>query len=135
MKKDLLHSLLTAGMRLVSGTLDGLRQSVKKSLCVQSASSHTPIVNIADVDFSASPVLFPRRDIEHDSSLSGLKIASDKRYVAVRFILSYHNADWIQDFATHKVYNQHNTLVDRTVRGFTPVIRALFQPKPSRGHF
>ena len=97
----------------------------KVSISVQSASSHTPIVNIADVDFSASPVLFPRRDIEHDSSLSGVKIASDKRYVAVRFILSYHNADWIQDFATHKVYNQHNTLVDRTVRGFTPVIRAF----------
>lgn len=97
----------------------------KVSISVQSASSYTPIVNIADVDFSASPVLSPRRDIEHDSSLSGVKIASDKRYVAVRFILTYHNADWIQDFATHKVYNHNNILVDRTVRGFTPVIRAF----------
>ena len=97
----------------------------KVSISVQSASSYTPIVNIADVDFSASPVLSPRRDIEHDSSLLGVKIASDKRYVAVRFILTYHNADWIQDFATHKVYNHNNVLVDRTVRGFTPVIRAF----------
>jgi len=97
----------------------------KVSVSVQSASSYTPIVNIDDVDFSASPILSPRRDKEHDSSLSGVKIASDKRYVAVRFILTYHNADWIQDFATHKVYNQHNVLVDRTVRGFTPVIRAF----------
>lgn len=97
----------------------------KVSVSVQSASSDTPITTITDVDFSHSPVLSPRRDKEHDSSLSGVKIASDKRYVAVRFVLTYHNADWIQDFATHKVYNQHNILVDRTVRGFTPVIRAF----------
>lgn len=97
----------------------------KVSVSVQSVSSYTPIVNITDVDFSASPILSPRRDKEHDSSLSGVKIASDKRYVAVRFILTYHNADWIQDFATHKVYNHNNVLVDRTVRGFTPVIRAF----------
>ncbi|CEM60564.1 hypothetical protein DWQ65_03495 [Treponema phagedenis] len=65
------------------------------------------------------------RGVEEDSSIRGVKIASDKRYVAVRFILKYINADWTQDFATHKVYNEHNILVDRTVRGFTPVLRAF----------
>ena len=92
---------------------------------IQSVSSNTPITNINDVDFSNTPVLNARRDIENDSSITGVPIASDKRYVAVRFVLKYINADWIQDFATHKVYNKNNKLVDRTVRGFTPVIRAF----------
>ncbi|WP_253728340.1 LamG domain-containing protein [Treponema sp. OMZ 857] len=92
---------------------------------IQSVSSDTPIVSATDVDFSNAPVLTINRSIEHDSEISGVPIASDKRYVAVRFILKYINADWIQDFATHKVYNENNVLVDRTVRGFTPVIRAF----------
>ena len=92
---------------------------------IQSVSSNTPIVSATDVDFSNAPVLTINRSIEHDSEISGVPIASDKRYVAVRFILKYSNADWIQDFATHKVYNENNVLVDRTVRGFTPVIRAF----------
>ena len=92
---------------------------------IQSVSSDTPIVSATDVDFSNTPVLTINRSIEHDSEISGVPIASDKRYVAVRFILKYSNADWIQDFATHKVYNENNVLVDRTVRGFTPVIRAF----------
>lgn len=92
---------------------------------IQSVSSDTPILSVSDVDFSNTPVLTINRSIEHDSEISGVPIASDKRYVAVRFILKYSNADWIQDFATHKVYNENNVLVDRTVRGFTPVIRAF----------
>lgn len=92
---------------------------------IQSVSSDTPIFSATDVDFSNAPVLTINRSIEHDSEISGVPIASDKRYVAVRFILKYSNADWIQDFATHKVYNENNVLVDRTVRGFTPVIRAF----------
>ena len=92
---------------------------------IQSVASDTPIVSASDVDFSNIPILTINRSVEHDSEVSGVPIASDKRYVAVRFILKYINADWIQDFATHKVYNENNVLVDRTIRGFTPVIRAF----------
>ena len=92
---------------------------------VQSVSSDFPITDTNIPDFSTVPILTAHRDRENDSSLFGVPIASDKRYVAVRFILRYINADWIQDFATRKVYNQHDVLVDRTVRGFTPVIRAF----------
>jgi len=92
---------------------------------VQSLSSDSPITGANIPDFSAVPILNARRDRADDSALFGVPIASDKRYVAVRFILKYINADWIQDFATHKVYNQNNVLVDRTVRGFTPVMRAF----------
>ncbi|NVP23227.1 fibronectin type III domain-containing protein [Treponema phagedenis] len=97
----------------------------KTYIGVQSVSSHNPITNIGQVDFSHAPILTANRGVEEDSSIRGVKIASDKRYVAVRFILKYINADWTQDFATHKVYNEHNILVDRTVRGFTPVLRAF----------
>ncbi|MEL3905576.1 MAG: hypothetical protein P1P65_00900 [Treponema sp.] len=92
---------------------------------IQSASSDTPITHISQVDFSESPILTINRAVEHDSELTGVPIASNKRYVAVRFILKYINPDWVSDFATHKVYNEHNVLVDRTVRGFTPVLRAF----------
>ena len=92
---------------------------------IQSVSSDTPISSISQVDFSGVPILNARRDIENDSSFSGVPIASMGRYVAVRFVLKYINPDWISDFATHKVYNENNVLVDRTVRGFTPVIRAF----------
>ena len=92
---------------------------------IQSVASDTPIVSASDVDFSNIPILTINRSVEHDSEVSGVPIASDKRYVSVRFILKYINADWIQDFATHKVYNENNVLVDRTIRGFTPVIRAF----------
>ena len=92
---------------------------------IQSVSSDAPILHASDVDFSNIPVLTINRSVEHDSEISGVPIASDKRYVAVRFILRYTNADWIQDFARHKVYNEQNVLVERTIRGFTPVIRAF----------
>ncbi len=92
---------------------------------IQSVSSNTPITDISQVDFSNVPILTINRGVENDSSFSGLPIASDKRYVAVRIILKYVNPDWTNDFATHKVYNENNVLVDRTVRGFTPVIRAF----------
>ena len=92
---------------------------------IQSVSSNIPITDISQVDFSNVPILTINRGVENDSSFSGLPIASDKRYVAVRIILKYVNPDWTNDFATHKVYNENNILVDRTVRGFTPVIRAF----------
>ena len=92
---------------------------------VQSVGSDTPITNSSQVDFSTAPILSAKRGVKDSSALFGVPITSTKRYVAVRFILQYINADFINDYATHKVYNEHDVLVDRTVRGFTPVLRSF----------
>ena len=92
---------------------------------VQSVGSDTPITDSTQIDFSTVPVLSAPRGVKDAAALFGVPIVSTKRYVAVRFTLQYVNADWIRDYATHKVYNEHNVLVDRTVRGFTPVLRSF----------
>ncbi|MGP1445827.1 hypothetical protein [Treponema sp.] len=92
---------------------------------VQSVGSDTPITDSAQVDFSTAPILSAPRGVKDAAALFGVPIVSNKRYVAVRFTLQYVNADWIKDYATHKVYNENNVLVDRTVRGFTPVLRSF----------
>ena len=92
---------------------------------VQSVGSDTPITDSTQIDFSTVPVLSAPRGVKDAAALFGVPIVSTKRYVAVRFTLQYVNADWIRDYATHKVYNENNVLVDRTVRGFTPVLRSF----------
>lgn len=92
---------------------------------IQSAGSDSPITNISQVDFSKAPVLSASRGAKDAGATYGVPIVSNKRYVAIRFILRYINPNWINDFATHKVYNENNVLVDRTVRGFTPVLHSF----------
>lgn len=92
---------------------------------IQSVGSDTPITSIAQIDFSNVPIVSTSRGLENASATQGAPIVSNKRYVAVRFVLKYVNADFIKDFASLEVYNENNILVTRTVRGFTPVIKAF----------
>ncbi len=101
------------------------RTGEKVYIAVQSVGSDEPITDSAQVDFSSAPVMMVPRGLKDASSGVGVPIVSNKRFVALRFILRYVNADYINDFASLDVYNENNVLVKRTVRGFTPVLSAF----------
>ncbi len=55
----------------------------------------------------------------------GVKLPSEKRFLAIQFIFIYENPDWVQDYSTLEVYNGAGSLEKRTVRGFTPVLHGF----------
>ena len=71
------------------------------------------------------------KDYEKNTGALLPSSAQKNRYVAIMFELIYKDADYVNDFVTHEVYQINSEepakqiKVKRTVRGFTPIIKGF----------